>query len=91
MKKYKVIYCDPPWEVKKIQRKVRPNQINMDYPTMKYQDICNLGIPLRDYLDENCYLFLWATQSWLPKSFHVMEAWGFKYQRVITWNKENGM
>lgn len=24
-KKYNVIYADPPWDVKKIKRKVRPN------------------------------------------------------------------
>lgn len=91
MKKYQIIYADPPWEVKKIQRKVRPNQVQMDYPTMKLVDIKNLGIALRQYEAENCKLFLWATQAFLPQSFGVMEDWGFKYQRVITWDKQNGM
>lgn len=91
MKKYQVIYADPPWEVKKIKRDVRPNQIEMDYTMMPFRDICNLGISLRPYLNDNCTLFLWTIQSYLPKSFQVMQEWGFKYQRVITWDKENGM
>ena len=32
--KYRTIVIDPPWEIEKIQREVRPNQIEMDYPTM---------------------------------------------------------
>jgi len=38
-KKYEVIYADPPWDIKKIKRKVRPNQIEMDYKTMKKYQI----------------------------------------------------
>jgi len=91
MKKYQIIYADPPWEVKKIIRKVRPNQVEMDYPTMPLRDICNLGIPLRTYEADDCLLFLWTTQAWLPRAFMVMADWGFKYQRTITWDKENGM
>ena len=34
-KKYNIIYADPPWKMKKIQRKVRPNQSGFDYPTME--------------------------------------------------------
>jgi len=90
-KKYQIIYADPPWEVKKIIRKVRPNQVDMDYPTMPLRDICNLGIPLRSYEADDCLLFLWATQAWLPRAFMVMVDWGFKYQRTITWDKGNGM
>jgi N6-adenosine-specific RNA methylase IME4 len=28
---------------------------------------------------------------YLPKAFEVISAWGFKYQRTITWDKQNGM
>ena len=30
--KYQIIVIDPPWEIKKIVKRVRPNQVNMDYP-----------------------------------------------------------
>jgi N6-adenosine-specific RNA methylase IME4 len=89
VKKYNVIYADPPWDVKKIKRKSRPNQVAMDYPTMKLEDICNL--PVSGMTKNNAVLFLWTTHAYLPKAFEVMSAWGFKYQRTITWDKRNGM
>ena len=91
MKKYQIIYADPPWEVKKIIRKVRPNQVVMDYPVMKLHEIENLGIALRPHLEDNCKLFLWATQTFLRSAFDVMSAWGFKYHLTVTWDKQNGM
>lgn len=89
MKKYSLIYADPPWNVQKIKRKVRPNQVEFDYPTMSLEAIKNL--PVKNMSDSYSCLFLWTTQAYLPKSFEVMEAWGYKYQRTLTWDKQNGM
>lgn len=90
MKKYKTIVIDPAWEVKKILRKVRPNQKeNLDYKTMKFEDI--KALPIGKLADDNAVIFLWTTHKWLPKSFELLEAWGFKYQRTLTWDKNNGM
>jgi N6-adenosine-specific RNA methylase IME4 len=61
----------------------------MDYPTMSLEEIKALDIP--SITADSAVLFLWATHSYLPKAFSVMEAWGFKYQRTITWDKANGM
>jgi N6-adenosine-specific RNA methylase IME4 len=88
-KKYQIIYADPPWDVKKIQRKVRPNQIEFDYPVMSLQAIKDL--PVASISEDKSVLFLWTTQAYLPKTFSIMEAWGFKYQRTITWDKQNGL
>jgi len=88
-KKYSVIYADPPWEVKKIKRAVRPNQVKLDYPTMSYDEIYFLPVP--NLADTNSVCFLWTTHAYLPKSFKILESWGFKYQRTITWDKGNGL
>ena len=61
----------------------------MDYPTMSVKEIKNL--PVGKISEENSVLFLWTTHAYLPKAFDVMNAWGFKYQRTITWDKCNGM
>ena len=90
-KKYKIIYADPPWDIKKLKRECRPNQIEMDYPTMTLMDIENMGIALRPYVADNCKLFLWTIQSYLRASFDVMSAWGFNHHLTITWDKQNGM
>ena len=88
-KKYNIIYADPPWKIKKIKRKSRPNQIKMDYPIMELEDIKNL--PVKNISKDNSVLFLWTIQKYLKDSFDVMNQWGFKYQRTITWDKGNGM
>jgi len=88
-KKYQIIYADPPWPIKKIKRKVRPNQVDMDYPVMKIRDIKLL--PVGDISEETCKCFLWTIQKYLKEAFDVLEYWGFKYQRTITWDKGNGM
>ena len=82
--KYKTIYADPPyWEVGggKIKRGA-----DRHYPLMKTADICKL--PVADLADENCHLYLWATNNHLPDAFKVIEAWGFRYVTIITWLKD---
>lgn len=88
-KKYDVIYADPPWDVRKIQRRSRPNQRHMDYPTMSLSEICSL--PVGDITRTDCTLWIWTTHAYLPKTFDVIDAWGFRYQRTVTWDKQNGM
>lgn len=87
--KYNIIYADPPWDIKKIQRRVRPNQVEMDYSTMSVKEIKDL--PVKDILEENSVCFLWTIQKYLKDAFDVLDAWGFKYQRTITWDKQNGL
>lgn len=88
--KYRTIVIDPPWPVKKIVRRVRPNQKkNLDYPIMTIDNIKNL--PITSIAAKNCVLFLWTTQAFLPYSFNIISSWGFRYQRVLTWDKRNGM
>jgi N6-adenosine-specific RNA methylase IME4 len=89
MKKYQIIYADPPWNVSQFSRIVRPSQKPHPYPKMSLEDIKKL--PVKNIADPNgCHLFLWTTHKWLPKSFEVIEAWGFKYHCVITWDKTFG-
>jgi len=90
-KKYQTILVDPPWDMGFIKLKHRPNQVEMPYPVMSLQKICNLGIDLRPLEDENCNLFLWTTHKWLPDAFRVVKEWGFKYHCLLTWDKTNGM
>ena len=82
--KYKTVYADPPWYERgggKIRRGA-----NAHYNLMKTDDICNL--PVKDLADENCHLYLWATNNHLQDAFKVIEAWGFRYITMITWFKD---
>ena len=86
-KKYKTIYADPPWMESgggKIKRGA-----DRHYDLMKTKEI--IALPIANLAEENCHLYLWATNNFLLDAFKVMEAWGFKYKTKITWVKAEQM
>ena len=85
MKKYKIIYADPPWRYGSLNY---PDPYAPPYPTMSMEEIKSL--PIADLADENCALFLWTTFPKLKEQIKLFEAWGFKYKTVgFTWIKTN--
>ena len=84
--KYRTIVIDPPWDMQKISREVRPNQVGFDYPTMSVDDIKAFDI----CADESCHVYCWTTQKYLPKTFEILEAWGVDYIFTMTWHKPGG-
>jgi N6-adenosine-specific RNA methylase IME4 len=95
---YKVLVVDPPWNQGKTgKRAVRPNQgTKLDYPTMSKEEL--LILPINAWADEQAFLWLWATNSKdkktgepiLKTAFELMEAWGFTFYTMVTWNKKTG-
>jgi len=53
--------------------------------TMSVEEIKALNVA--SLADENCELYLWTTQKYLPDAFEVLKAWGFKYCQTLTWCK----
>ncbi len=88
MKKYQIIVVDPPWKVKKIANRQRPNQVEMDYSMMSIDEICRL--PIADIADEDCWCFLWTTQKYLWDSKSILEGWGFNHLLTMVWEKTYG-
>lgn len=86
--KYQIIVVDPPWKVKKITSKQRPNQIEMDYPMMSIKEISDLDIG--DIADDDSWCFLWTTQKYLWDSKAILERWGFKHKLTMVWEKTYG-
>lgn len=86
---YRCIVVDPPWPIKKIKRKVKPNQKEMDYPLLSMADIKALEIGRLAGKKSHC--FLWTIDKYLHESKAVIEGWGFKYHCTLAWNKTNGM
>lgn len=87
-KKYDIIVCDPPWQLKKIKRKIRPKQFGFDYPTMTVDQIKNL--PINNLTKDHTWLFLWTTQKYLFQSKEILEHWGFNYLCMSVWQKTFG-
>ncbi len=88
MKKYQIIYADPPWEYEFSH--TRSREIN-DYKTLSKEEICNFKV--KDIADNNSILLMWITFPKLEWAFDVMKMWGFEYRtNAFTWiklNKEN--
>jgi len=90
MKKYSIIYADPPWQY---NARNNPNTrfsqgVHSHYPTMTTDEICSL--PISDLADDNCALILWVTFPRLKDGIRVLESWGFRYVTVaFNWFKAN--
>lgn len=87
MKKYSIIYADPPWAYLWGKGKdgghFAPEK---HYQTLSTDEICAFNV--KEIADKNCALFLWATMPTLPDAIRVMKEWGFKYKTcAFTWVK----
>lgn len=83
---YDVVVIDPPWPMEKIEREVRPNQVEFDYPTMGEDELAAMTMPAA----RDCHLWLWTTHRFMPMAFRLLEAWGFKYVCTFVWHKPGG-
>jgi N6-adenosine-specific RNA methylase IME4 len=89
---FRTLVVDPPWPMVKIDREVRPNQMGemgFDYPTMTVDKLAML--PLDEWAEPDSHLYLWTTHKYLPDALYLAEAWGFKYQCLMTWVKNVGI
>jgi N6-adenosine-specific RNA methylase IME4 len=85
---YDVIVIDPPWDMQKIERDVRPNQVAFDYPTMSEEELAEFDVP--SISADDCHLFCWTTHKFLPSALRLVEAWGFRYVMTMVWHKPGG-
>lgn len=88
--KYRTVVIDPPWRVgaglEKLSldcyRIARP----LPYDTMTDSEI--MAFPINDFADKECDLFLWTTHTKLPLALSILQAWGFKYHALMSWDKQ---
>ena len=86
--KFETIVVDPPWPMTKIERDVRPSQTAFDYPVMTEDEIAEFDIAA--LAPDDCHLFMWTTQRWLPSALRIAAGWGFRYVCLFTWTKNGG-
>lgn len=88
MKKYNIIYADPPWEYKVYSDKGKGRSADKHYPTMTLKEIC--ALPIGELAENDCVLLMWTTIPLLRDCFSVIESWGFTYKTVaFVWIKQN--
>lgn len=88
MKKYQTILADPPWNVGSMVLDKWKSPLSDKYLTMKTEEIAKL--PIWNFTDNDCSLFLWTTHTFLEDALFIMRTWGFKYHIILTWDKGKG-
>lgn len=81
--KYPTIVCDPPWQFASAATKADAGK---HYGTMALHDI--MGLPVREWCEDDCHLWLWGVNGMLEEAFDVVRAWGFRPITVVTWCKK---
>ena len=89
MKKYGVIYADPPYKFDNFDYPEAKRGARKEYKTSVLQKICSLDVP--SIASDNCALFLWV--PW-PLMFEyapeILRKWGFEYKTLgFVWLKKN--
>lgn len=87
MKRYQVIYADPPWSYR--DKALAGNRgAGCKYSLMTESELCDL--PVASLAAADCALFMWVTMPKLDEAFPLLKAWGFDYKTVaFTWVKKN--
>jgi N6-adenosine-specific RNA methylase IME4 len=56
---------------------------------MSVEAICSM--PVADFAEQGCHLWLWTTNAHLRSGYEVMERWGFHHLAPIVWVKPSGL
>ena len=90
--KYATVVIDPPWDYgSKIMQNIKGAgyRSELPYKTMTKEEIASL--PIASILQDDSWLFCWATQRHLPFSLELISMWGCRYRFTMTWHKPSGV
>lgn len=72
MKKYQIIYADPPWTYRDLHM-INSSVID-HYNVMSNDELAKL--PINELAADDCALFLWVTMPKLNEVFDLVKKWG---------------
>ncbi|MCJ2092105.1 MT-A70 family methyltransferase [Methylobacterium sp. J-072] len=78
--RFRTLVLDPPWQEDNISE-----SCGHDYATMPIAEIA--AVPVESWAEEDCHLYLWATNNTLQLAFGLLAGWGFQHKTVHTWTK----
>jgi N6-adenosine-specific RNA methylase IME4 len=83
---FKTILIDPPWRFRNRTGKMAPEHKRLHrYPTLSIAEIKD--IPVKEFADEKCHLYLWCPNAMLPDALDIIGHWGFEYKTNLIWCK----
>jgi len=85
MKKYKILYVDPPWKFNnKNTGGNMKSGADSHYPTMSINELSKLDIS--SLCDDDCVLFMWWVASQPAEALELVESWGFTLKTMTGFN-----
>ncbi len=79
--KFKTLVLDPPWQYDAdFLGRGKPT-----YATTGHAEL--LALPVANWAEENCHLYLWTTNAMFPAAFELLAKWGFRHNTILTWAK----
>ena len=66
MKKYQIIYADPPYHYRNYADQTASRWVGNQYSIMSVRDLC--ALPVATIADKDCALFLWTTAPCLQEA-----------------------
>ncbi len=86
--RYGVIYADPPWHFRNYSARGEGRNATSHYDCLSLEQLA--ALPVVDWADDDCALFLWAVDPLLDQAFKLLKSWGFTYKTVaFYWVKTN--
>lgn len=86
MKKYQIIYADPPWHFPSNYGKVSKSGLSGFGAELRYELMTDeelLILPVENLTSNNSALFLWVVNSRLDFGIEVLKRWGFSYKTIV--------
>lgn len=78
--RFRALVIDPPWQEDNISE-----SCGHDYATMPIAEIA--AVPVESWAENDCHLYLWATNNTLGLALNLLPGWGFQHKTVHTWTK----
>ena len=81
--RYRTLVFDPAWQYE-VDLDGRGNP---GYATQSFDELLAMADQVDAWAEDDCHLWLWATNAMLAKACELVKAWGFTYQTALTWVK----
>lgn len=94
MKKYQIIYADPPWKQSKGGKKAVRSKSSgspLDYNVLSLHEIQAILNRAGFLADENRIMFLWTIEKYLFEAEIMAKRLGYKLHARMVWNKVTGI
>ncbi len=82
--KFRTLIVDPPWDYEWLSLAGRAAP---GYATMTHGELLALHGAFDGWAEENCHIYLWTTNNFMPRAVELMAAWGFQHKTILTWVK----